>query len=177
MKKYVVEKYLNEEEIVLRIKELAAQINRDYKGKDLILVCILKGAVSFMAELMKYLDVENLNIDFFQASSYGSSTESSGIVKVTKDLDISIENKEVLIVEDILDTGNTLNYIKSLFIGRQPKSVKIVVLLDKKERRTVPFVADYVGFDIPDEFVVGFGIDYAEKHRELPYIGIVKFIE
>lgn len=164
---------LSTEDIEKRVKELGAQISSEYKGKKLLLISILKGSVVFLADLMRNLDIP-VQIDFMVVSSYGSGVKTSGVVKIIKDLDISLEGMDILIVEDILDSGMTLSYIKELLQGRNPSSIKIVTLLDKPERRKVDLKGDYVGFSVPDEFVVGYGLDYDEKYRNLPYIGVLK---
>jgi hypoxanthine phosphoribosyltransferase len=163
---------IDEKKLNDRIHELGEQISRDYEGKQLKLICILKGSVLFMSELAKRLTVPVL-FDFMQVSSYGSGTQSSGSVKIKKDLDDDIAGQDVLIVEDIIDSGNTLYKLKPILLARNPKSLKVVSLLDKPERREVPFEADYHGFEIPDEFVVGYGLDYDQKYRNLPYIGVL----
>lgn len=155
------------------VKNLGAQISRDYEEKNLLLVAILKGSVVFMADLMRAITIP-CKIDFMCISSYGDKTDSSGVVKIVKDLDINLKGYDVLIVEDILDSGTTLNYVKSIMMGRNPDSFKICTLLDKPERRTVDLQADYYGLSIPDEFVVGYGLDYAQKYRNLPFIGVLK---
>ena len=164
---------LTEEEVNKRISEVAAQISSDYKGRPVHLICILKGGVFFTCELAKRLDLE-VSLDFMSVSSYGSGVKTSGVVKIMKDLDIALEGYDLLIVEDILDSGMTLDYIIEMLQGRNPKSVKICTLLDKPERRKVNLKADYFGFTVPDEFVVGYGLDYDERYRNLPYIGILK---
>ena len=164
---------LSEEEIRAKVKELGEVITRDYRGKNLLLVTVLKGAVVFLADLMRWIDTP-AEIDFMIVSSYGSGTKTSGVVKIIKDLDIPLADKDILIVEDILDSGMTLSYIKELLQSRSPQSIRIVTLLDKPERRKVDLHADYSGFTVPDEFVVGYGLDYDEKYRTLPYIGILK---
>ncbi|MCF6462270.1 hypoxanthine phosphoribosyltransferase [Clostridium sp. Cult1] len=173
MEDIIKEILLTEEEIEAKIKELGKQITEDYKGKNLMLVGILKGAVMFMAELAKNIDMPVL-MDFMAVSSYGKSSTSTGIVKIIKDLDCSIENKDILIVEDIIDTGLTLSYLTDNLKKRGAKSVKIVTLLDKPDRRKANVPVDYRGFSIPDEFVVGFGLDYAEQYRNLPYVAALK---
>ncbi len=173
MKGVVKEVLLSEEEISLRVKELGKVISNDYKSKDLILVGILKGAVIFMADLCKNIDLP-ITIDFMAVSSYGDSTRSTGEVKIIKDLDFSVEGKEVLIVEDIIDTGLTLAYLTDNLRKRGANSVKIVTLLDKPNRRNIEVKVDYLGFSIPDEFVVGYGLDYAELYRNLPYVAALK---
>ncbi len=163
----------NEEEITKKVTQLGRQITQDYRGKDLILVGILKGASVFMSDLMRKISIP-INVDFMAVSSYGLSTESSGVVKIIKDLDYDIEERHVLIVEDIIDTGLTLNYIYKNLLSRNPKSLKVCTLLDKLDRRKVNIKADYKGFNIPDEFIIGYGIDYAERYRNLPYVAILK---
>lgn len=169
----VLKVLLSEEDIALKVKELGAVISRDYKGKELLLVTVLKGAVVFLADLMRTIDI-HAEIDFMVVSSYGTGVKSSGVVKIIKDLDVSLEGKDILIVEDILDSGLTLSYIKELLIGRNPSSIRIVTLLDKPTRRKVDLKADYTGFEVPDEFVIGYGLDFDEKYRNLPYIGVLK---
>lgn len=164
---------LGEEEIRAKVKELGKTITEDYHGKNLMLVTVLKGAVVFLADLMRQIEVP-AQIDFMVVSSYGSGVKSSGVVKIVKDLDVPLADKDILIVEDILDSGLTLSYIKELLQSRAPRSIRIVTLLDKPSRRRVDLQADYVGFSVPDEFVVGYGLDYNEKYRNLPYIGILK---
>ena len=166
---------LKEEEVDKRIAEVAAMINRDYAGKEVHLICILKGGVFFTCELAKRLTVP-VSMDFMSVSSYGSGTESSGVVRIVKDLDESIEGKNVLIVEDIIDSGRTLAYLIEILKQRNPESIHLCTLLDKPERRVKKQVkVDYTCFEIPDEFVVGFGLDYDKKYRNLPYIGVVEF--
>lgn len=164
---------LTEQQIQDRIKEMAAQISADYAGKQLLLVGILKGSMPFMADLMRYLTI-NAKIDFMSVSSYGDGTVSSGQVRIILDLNKPIENYDLLIIEDILDSGATLAYIKEWLTIRKPRSFKIATLLDKPARRKADITADYSGFEIPDGFVVGYGLDYAEDYRNLPYIGILK---
>lgn len=162
------------EDINKRIEEIAELINKDYEGKDLYMICILKGGVMFMCELAKHLKVST-SFDFMSVSSYGESTQSSGIVKIIKDLDESIQGKNVLIVEDIIDSGRTLSHLIEMLGSRQPADIKICTLLDKPDRRVVKDVdVDYCCFTIPDKFVVGFGLDYMQKYRNLPYIGVVE---
>ena len=156
-----------------KVAQLGEQISRDYEGKDLLLVGVLKGSVVFMADLMRRITVPAA-IDFMAVSSYGSGVKTSGVVRILKDLDRSIEGKDLIIVEDILDSGMTLHYLRDLLRDRGCASVRIVTLLDKPERRKVDIHPDYVGFQIPDAFVVGYGLDYAEKYRNLPYVGILK---
>ena len=164
---------LSEEEVDKRIREIAGKINRDYAGRAVHLICILKGGVFFTCELAKRLTVP-VSLDFMSVSSYGSGTESSGVVRIVKDLDQPLEGKEVLIVEDIIDSGRTLSYLIQILEKRKPRSLKLCTLLDKPERRVKPVTVDYVGFNIPDEFVVGYGLDYDQKYRNLPYIGVVE---
>jgi hypoxanthine phosphoribosyltransferase len=156
-----------------RIREMGAEIARDYAGRRPELICVLKGAVTFMSDLMRTIDL-NLSIDFIAVSSYGKGTNSTGEVKIVKDLDGPLEGRDIILVEDILDTGLTLSYLVRNFRSRGATSVKIATLLNKPGRRKVEVRADYIGFDIPDEFVVGYGLDYAERYRNLPYIGVVK---
>ena len=166
---------LKEEEVEKRIAEVAAMINRGYEGKEVHLICILKGGVFFTCELAKRLTVP-VSMDFMSVSSYGSGTESSGVVRIVKDLDESITGKNVLIVEDIIDSGRTLAYLIEILKQRNPESIHLCTLLDKPERRVKKQVkVDYTCFEIPDEFVVGFGLDYDQKYRNLPYIGVVEF--
>ncbi len=163
----------SEEQISARIREMGEQISKDYAGKSVHLVGILKGATFFACELAKRITVP-VTMDFMSVSSYGDSTESSGVVKINKDLDDPLDGKEVLVVEDIVDTGNTLSYLLDNLQKRGSASVKLCALLNKPERRLKDVKVDYTGFIIPDEFVVGYGLDYAQKYRNLPYIGIVK---
>lgn len=168
-----IEKVLiSSDEIASKIKEVSSQISKDYNGKEPLLVGILKGAVPFFADLIREIDLD-LYIDFMAVSSYGKGT-TSGTVKLVKDLSESVEGKDVIIVEDIVDTGKTLNYLKNKFLLDNAKSVKIACLLDKKDRREVELDADYVCFEIPDAFVVGFGLDYAEKYRGLKDVCVLK---
>lgn len=169
-----VEVLLSEEKVDKRIRELGEQLSRDYAGKSIHLICILKGASFFMCELAKRITVP-VSIDFMSLSSYGSDTESSGEVKIKKDIEESLEGRNVLVVEDIVDTGRTLKYLVELLKDRGAADVKLCALLDKPERRVVDIEADYIGFSIPDEFVVGYGLDYDQRYRNLPYIGAVKF--
>lgn len=162
-----------EEELVKFNAKLGGQITQDYKGKEVLVVGILKGSTIFMSDLIRQIDLP-LQIDYMVVSSYGSATESSGVVRIVKDLQHSIENKHVLIVEDIVDTGLTLAYIKEILKGRDPASVKICTLLDKPARRKKDVRLDYVGTEVPDEFIVGYGIDYAEYYRNLPYVASLK---
>lgn len=163
----------SEEEIVEKTRELGQQLTKDYEGKDPLLVAVLKGAVPFMAELMKHIDT-HIEIDFMVVSSYGNGTTSSGEVKILKDVDTNIEGRDVIFVEDIIDTGRTLLYLRDLFKYRKANSVKIATLFDKPEGRVVDIDADYVCYNVPNEFIVGFGLDYAEKYRNLPYVGVLK---
>ena len=165
---------LSEDEISNIIKDLGKKITEDYKGKNLLLVSVLKGSVVFMADLMRSIDLP-CRIDFMAVSSYGSGMKSSGRVKIIKDLDLDLAGYDLLIVEDILDSGVTLSYIKNMLKGRGPKSIKICTFLDKPERRIAKdIIADYIGTTVPDEFVIGYGLDYDEKYRNLPYIGVLK---
>ncbi len=173
LKKNIREILFTEDQIRAKLEDLGAQITVDYQGKDLLLIGVLKGANVFMSDLMRKIQIP-LAIDFIAVSSYGLSTESSGVVRIIKDLDHSIEGKDVLIVEDIIDTGLTLDYLYHNLLSRKPRSFKICTLLDKPERRKVNIKVDYKGFDIPDEFIVGYGIDYAEQYRNLPYVAILK---
>ena len=174
MLKDIEKVYYSEETLRKIVAELGKKISEDYKDKNLLLVSVLKGSVVFMADLMREITVP-CEIDFMCVSSYKDGTTSSGAVKIIKDLDINLEGKDVLIVEDILDSGRTLSYLKSVLMTRNPRSFKICTLLDKPERRAVPdLFADYSGAEVPDEFVVGYGLDYAEKYRNLPYIGVLK---
>ena len=165
---------LSEEEVAKRIREIGEAISRDYEGKEVHLVCVLKGGAFFTCELSKRIHVP-VSLDFMSVSSYGNDTKSSGVVKIIKDLDESIENKDVLVVEDIIDSGRTLRYLMENLERRNPKSLKLCTLLDKPSRRVTEVNVDYTGFEIPDEFVVGYGLDYGQKYRNLPYIGVVEF--
>ncbi len=162
-----------EEEIDKKIRYLGEQISKDYAGKEVHLICILKGSVFFTCELAKRITVP-VTLDFMSVSSYGNSTTTSGVVKIVKDLDESIEGKNVIVIEDIVDTGRTLSYLLEVLKGRKPESLALCTLLDKPERRTHEVEVDYTGFQVPDEFVVGYGLDYAQKYRNLPYIGVVE---
>ena len=164
---------LSEEQIAKRVKEVAAQLDRLYEGRRPLVVCILKGSVVFFADLIRHMTTP-LELDFMAVSSYGAGTESTGRLKVTKDLTTDIAGRDVLIVEDIIDSGNTLYNLKKMLISRAPASVNIVTLLDKPERREAPMEPEYTCFVIEDEFVVGYGMDYAEEYRNLPYIGVLK---
>ena len=173
MKNDIKEILISEEDVKKRIKELGEKISKDYENKDLVLIGILKGAVIFMSELSKNIDLP-LAIDFMAVSSYGKSSISTGEVKIIKDLDESVLDKDILIVEDIIDTGYTLSYLTDNLEKRGARSVKIITLLDKIDRRCVDVPVDYIGFEIPDEFIVGYGLDYAEKYRNLPYVAALK---
>ncbi len=164
---------VDEEAVDKRIAELGEQISKDYEGKEVHLICVLKGGVFFMCELAKRITVP-LSMDFMSVSSYGNDTKSSGVVKIVKDLDETIKGKDVLVVEDIVDSGRTLSYLLDNLKSRQPASLRLCTLLDKPERRVIDVDVDYTGFQIPDEFVVGYGLDYAQKYRNLPYIGVVE---
>ena len=165
---------ISEEEITEKVKEIAAQINKDYEGKEVHLICILKGGVFFTCELAKRLTIP-VSLDFMSVSSYGSDTKSSGVVKIIKDLDEPLEGKNVIIVEDIIDSGRTLAYLIEVLKQRNPKNIELCTLLDKPERRVKKQVkVDYTCFTIPDEFVVGYGLDYDQKYRNLPFIGVVE---
>jgi len=163
---------LSEAQIAERIVELGAEVSRDYAGKNLLMVSVLKGSVVFMSDLMRAIDIP-MRIDFMSVSSYGSGVKTSGVVRIIKDLDHPIEGYDLLIVEDILDSGKTLDYLSGLMRERHPRSMKLITLLDKPERREVEVKADYTGFTIPDEFVVGYGLDYDEQYRNLPYVGVL----
>lgn len=169
-----IEVMISEEEVNRRIRELGEQISRDYAGRQIHLICVLRGGSFFMCELAKRITVP-VSLDFMSVSSYGGDTKSSGVVKIVKDLDDSIRDKEVLVVEDIIDSGRTLSYLMAMLQDRGPKSLHLCTLLDKPDRRVVDVDVDYTGFRIPDEFVVGYGLDYDQKYRNLPYIGVVKF--
>jgi hypoxanthine phosphoribosyltransferase len=157
------------DELQHRIKEMAAEVSRDYKDKDLLLIGVLKGAVFFLADLMRHLDIP-CEVDFMAVASYGSSTDSSGVVRILKDLDAPLEGRDVLIVEDIVDSGLTLQYLMRTLEARGPRSLEVCALLTKPERRKVDMPARYVGFEIPDKFAIGYGLDYAERYRNLPYV-------
>lgn len=164
---------ISEKQLQIKISEMGKKISEDYKDKNLLLVGILKGSVMFMADLMREIDIP-FEIDFMSVSSYGSGVKTSGVVKIIKDLDVSVEKFDVLIVEDILDSGNTLSHLLNMLRGRNPRSIKICTLLDKPQCRTADVQANYLGFSIPNKFVVGYGLDYDEKYRNLSYIGILK---
>ena len=164
---------LSEEEVNAKIAELGKQISEDYAGRSVHLICVLKGGVFFTCELAKRITVP-VSLDFMSVSSYGAGTKSSGVVKIIKDLDEPLEGKDVLIVEDIVDSGRTLSYLMEILRQRKPNSMRLCTLLDKPERRVTDVKVDYTGFNIPDEFVVGYGLDYAQKYRNLPFIGVVE---
>ena len=165
-----------EAEVDAKIEELGKKISEDYAGKQVHLICILKGSVFFMCELAKRITVP-VSLDFMSVSSYGDGTKSSGIVKIAKDLDETLEGKHVIVIEDIIDSGRTLSYLMEVLGKRNPRSLKLCTLLDKPDRRVTEVQVDYVGFEIPDEFVVGYGLDYAQNYRNLPYIGVVEGLE
>ncbi len=173
MDKDILEVFYSEEQLKAKVAELGAAITRDYQGKSPVLVSVLRGSYIFMADLTRAIDLP-CTVDFMSVSSYGAGTTSSGQVKILKDLSEPIEGKDLIIVEDILDSGNTLFYLRDVLAARKPASIAICTLLDKPERRTKPIQADYSGFEVPDAFVVGYGLDYAEKYRNLPYIGVLK---
>lgn len=164
---------LTEEEVDTRIRQIGEQISRDYEGRQVHLVCVLKGASFFMCELAKRITVP-VTVDFMSVSSYGANTESSGVVRIVKDLDEPLDGKNVIVVEDIVDSGRTLSYLLELLGHRKPESLRLCALLDKPERRVVNVDVDYTGFEIPDEFVAGYGLDYVQRYRNLPYIGVVE---
>lgn len=163
------ETMISEEALKKRIKELGEEISRDYQGKEILAIGILKGAVLFLSDLIREISVDT-KIDFMAVTSYGASTKSSGIVRILKDLDTSIEGMDIIIVEDIIDSGITLHYLRDYLMGRKPNSLKICTLLDKPERREADIKADYVGFEVENKFIVGYGLDYNEKYRNIPYI-------
>lgn len=164
---------ISEEDVNRRIREIAAKISSDYEGREIRLICVLKGGVFFMTELSKHI-TEPCSLDFMSISSYGNATSTSGRVRILKDLDESIEGKDVLVVEDIVDSGRTLSYLMDILKKRDPKSLRLCTLLDKPERREVEVFVDYTCFQIPDAFVVGYGLDYQQRYRNLPYIGVVE---
>ena len=164
---------ISEKELAAKVAEMGKRISEDYQGKNLLMVSVLKGSAVFMSDLIRAIDIP-LTIDFMAVSSYGSGVKTSGVVKIVKDLDIELAGYDLLIVEDILDSGMTLQYIKGILESRGPRSVKIATLLDKPERRQVDVKSDYVGFEIPDMFVVGYGLDFSEKYRNLPFVGVLK---
>ncbi|WP_027632574.1 hypoxanthine phosphoribosyltransferase [Clostridium hydrogeniformans] len=173
MHKDLKEILLTEEQIKAKVKELGEKISKDYEGKDLVLIGVLKGSVMFMSDLMKEIKVP-VSIDFMAVSSYGYSSETSGVVRILKDLDYDIEDKHVLIVEDIIDSGVTLKYLVEYLKGRKPKSVEIAALLHKPERTKVEVNAKYLGFTVPDHFLVGYGLDFAERYRNFPFVAVLK---
>lgn len=165
---------LSEEEVDARIKQIGEQISKDYQDREVHLICVLRGGSFFMCELAKRITVP-VSLDFMSVSSYGSDTKSSGVVKIVKDLDDSIKDKDVIVVEDIVDSGRTLSYLMEMLEAREPATLRLCTLLDKPDRRVVNVNVDYTGFQIPDEFVVGYGLDYDQRYRNLPYIGVVEF--
>lgn len=173
MKQDIEKILLSEEDIAVKVQELGKTLAAEYKDKNPLVICVLKGAVVFMADLIRHMDIP-CEMDFMAVSSYGSGTESSGMVKILKDLDTSVQNRHVLVVEDIMDSGLTLSRLVELLRHREAASVKVVTLLNKPERRKVDISPDYKGYDVPDEFVVGYGLDYSEHYRNLPYIGVLK---
>ncbi len=173
MEEDIAEILIDEKTLQARIRELGEQISRDYQGKRPILVGVLKGAFMFMADLIRHISIPH-EIDFMATSSYGQATESSGVVRILKDLDTPISGRDVLIVEDIIDTGLTLDYLIRILKARNPASLRVCTLLDKRERRRIPIPLDYVGFEVPNKFVVGYGLDFGEIYRNLPYIAVLK---
>lgn len=173
MKNDIEKVLLTEEELKEKVREIGSKISEDYRGEELVLIGVLKGSVMFMSELMKEISIY-CSMDFMAVSSYGNGSESSGVVRILKDLDESIENKHVIIIEDIIDSGITLEYLIKYLNGRNPKSIEIACLLNKKDRRKANIGVKYLGFDVPDYFLVGYGLDFAERYRNLPYIGILK---
>jgi hypoxanthine phosphoribosyltransferase len=169
----VAEILLTEEQIRQRTRELAGEISRDYQGKDLLLICVLKGGIVFLVDLMRELTIPHA-VDFMATSSYGDATESSGVVRILKDLDKPIEGRHVLIVEDIIDTGHTLDYLTRILRERSPASLRICTLLNKPDRREADITINYLGFNIPNKFVIGYGLDYGEHYRNLPFVGVLK---
>ena len=167
---------ISEDRVEQRIRQISEQISQDYAGKRLKLICILKGSVFFTCELAKRITIP-VTLDFMQVSSYGAGTRSSGVVRILKDLDEPIEGEDVMVVEDVIDSGNTLHYLMRILSERSPASLKLCTLLDKPSRREKNVKVDYTGFEIPDEFVVGYGLDYAQKYRNLPFVGILSFEE
>ena len=164
---------VDQEQLKSKVAELGAKISKDYAGKNLLMVSVLKGSVIFMSDLMRAIDIP-CRIDFMSVSSYGAGTKTSGVVKITKDLDIPLKDYDLLVVEDILDSGMTLSYLLEMLQNRGPASIRLCTLFDKPSRRKVDIHADYTGFEVPDEFIVGYGLDYDEKYRNLPYVGILK---
>lgn len=173
---YTISTLIPEDKLIARIKEMGAQISRDYEGKSLHLICILKGGAYFMTELSKYITVP-VTIDFMQVTSYGAGTTSSGIVKIVKDHDEPLEGRDVMVVEDIIDTGYTLSYLLEMLKDRKPASLKLAAMLNKPDRRIREVNIDYCGFDVPDKFVIGYGLDYDQKYRNLPYIGVIEGLD
>lgn len=173
MKDDVARILITKEQIAARVKEIAADIKKDFGDEDLVMICILRGSCYFFADLTKSLD-NSVTLEFMSVSSYGSGTTSSGEVRINKDVSCPIEGKNVIVVEDIIDTGYTLSYLKRILSERRPKALKICTLLDKPSRREAEIEGDYVGFEIPNEFVVGYGLDYAQKYRNLPEVGVLK---
>jgi hypoxanthine phosphoribosyltransferase len=169
---FIAEILITSEDLQARIRQLGAEISQDYAGKDLLLLAVLKGSVVFLSDLMRHITVPHA-IDFMATSSYGTGMESSGVVRILKDLDAPLEGRNVLIVEDIIDTGRTLDYLVRILQARVPRSLRICALLDKVSRREVPVRVDYTGFEIPDKFVFGYGLDYAELYRNLPYVAVL----
>ncbi|MBR6627034.1 MAG: hypoxanthine phosphoribosyltransferase [Lachnospiraceae bacterium] len=174
MEKHHVEVLISEEQVDKKIQEIGDMISRDYAGKEIHLVCVLKGGTFFMCELAKRITVP-VTLDFMSVSSYGGDTKSSGVVKIVKDLDEPLQGKDVLVVEDIVDSGRTLSYLLEMLRDRKPASLKLCTLLDKPDRRVIDVDVDYTAFQIPDKFVVGYGLDYDQRYRNLPYIGTVEF--
>ena len=173
LEKDIQEILFSEEQLASRVNEIARQITQDYQGKEIVLISVLRGSFVFMADLCRRIDLP-CTVDFMAVSSYGSGTSSTGQVQITKDLSSDIAGKHIIVVEDILDSGNTLSYLLKLLAQRKPASIRLCTLLDKPERRTKPVEVHYSGFTIPDYFVVGYGLDYAEKYRNLPYVGVLK---
>jgi hypoxanthine phosphoribosyltransferase len=169
----IKEVLVTQEQLQNKIRELGEQLTREYEGRNPLVICVLKGAFIFMADLVRHIATP-IEIDFMAVSSYGASTQSSGVVRIIKDLDVTVEGRDVIIVEDIIDSGLTLSYLIDVLERRNALSVSVVALLDKPSRRTAPLEIDYCGFQLPDEFVVGYGLDYAERYRNLPYIGVLK---
>lgn len=173
MQNDIQEVLITEEELKQKIKELGQKLSEEYAGRTPLVICVLKGAFIFMADLVKAITVP-VEMDFMAVSSYGASTKSSGVVKIIKDLDVSVEGRDILIVEDIIDSGLTLSYLIELLRNRNAATISVVTLFDKPAGRTVDLEADHIGFVLPDEFVVGYGLDYAERYRNLPYVGVLK---
>ncbi len=173
LSKDIAEVLISEAQIQERVAALGAQITRDFAGEEILVIAVLKGAILFLADLMRRIDLP-LSVDFLAVSSYGAGTQSSGVVRILKDLDEPIEGRHVLIVEDIVDSGRTLDYLLRMLRQRRPATLHVCTLLDKRERREIDVPIDYVGFDVPDAFVVGYGLDYAELYRQLPFIGVLR---